>query len=280
MAEWPAGSGEWPETAAFYSSAKRIRRRTVSPSAVPAVPEQFPPIWSVIVPVRDEAGNIAPLAAEIDTAMAVHGPYELIVVDDGSRDGTAAELMTVASALPNLHVQTHRRSCGQSQALITGAIAARGVWIITLDGDGQNDPVDIAKLMAALSAQSDAQRARTMVIGRRARRKDGGLKTWASAVAWAARAVVLADATPDAGCGLKLLSRELFLALPRFDALHRFMPVLVRRAGGVVVSVDVAHRPRRHGRSKYGIVKRGLVGVVDLLGVWWLVRRHTLPPQS
>lgn len=246
---------------------------------MPPVAEQPPPLWSVIVPVRNEAGNIAPLVAEIDAAMRVCGSFELIVVNDGSIDSTSTELASAAAAFPVLRVLTHHRPCGQSQALISGVVSARGTWIVTLDGDGQNNPADIANLMAAWSALGGVERPRTLVIGCRARRVDGGLKACASAIARLARAVVLADPTPDSGCGLKLLARDLFLELPRFDALHRFIPVLVRRAGGAVVSVEVTHRPRRHGRSKYGIAKRGVVGLIDLLGVLWLVRRHSRPSR-
>jgi dolichol-phosphate mannosyltransferase len=158
-------------------------------------------------------------------------------------------------------------------------LAARAAWVVTLDGDGQNDPADIVKLLAARDGAGPAA-GLTLFIGHRVRRAGGGGKALASRLANAVRAAVLGDATPDAGCGLKLFRRELFLALPRFDALHRFMPALVLRAGGRVISVPVAHRLRTAGRSHYGIIGRGLVGVLDMLGVWWLMRRHTRPDDS
>jgi len=236
-----------------------------------------PPSLSVIVPVRNEAGNIAPLIAEIHAALrpVLKDGYEIIYVDDGSNDGTAAELTAIAAADPVLRVFGHRRSCGQSQATITGVLAARGVWIATMDGDGQNDPADLISLLAARDGAGDE--ARVLFIGRRRARHDGLARVIASRIANAVRRTLLGDGVADSGSGLKLLQRELFLALPRFNALHRFTPALVRRAGGRVVSVPIGHRPRLRGTSKYGIVGRGLIGVADLLGVFWLIRRHTQP---
>ncbi|MCB2108518.1 MAG: glycosyltransferase family 2 protein [Rhodobacteraceae bacterium] len=236
------------------------------------------PSWSVVVPVRDEAGNIAPLADEIVAAMAAFGDFEVIFVDDGSRDTTAAEIEAVQNKFANFRIVRHRHSYGQSQALITGVENARAPWVVTLDGDGQNDPADIAALISALDAQQD-RREQTLVIGRRNRRLDGQWRSLASIVARWARRIMLADVTADSGCGLKIISRKMFLDLPRFDALHRFIPSLVRRERGTVVSVSVKHRPRAHGRSKYGIAKRGLIGLVDLFGVWWLMRRYSRPDR-
>jgi dolichol-phosphate mannosyltransferase len=235
---------------------------------------QEPLELSVVVPVKNEAGNAVPLTGEIAAALAGMA-YEIIFVDDGSRDGTGTELAGLALTHPQVRVIRHAASCGQSQATITGVAAARGIWIATLDGDGQNDPADIKKLLAARDSHSDA--ARTLFLGRRGQRRDSAPRLWASRLANGIRAALLGDRTPDSGCGIKLIRRDLFLELPRFNALHRFMPALVIRAGGRAVSVPVNHRPRTRGRSKYGIVQRGLVGVVDLLGVFWLLRRNTLP---
>lgn len=236
------------------------------------------PALSVVVPVRNEAGNIAPLIAEINAAVRpIVSAYEIIYVDDGSDDATSAELKTAAQD-PTVRVLTHRSSCGQSQATITGVVAARGAWIATLDGDGQNDPADIPKLLAARDSAPDA--ARTLFIGRRTGRRDTVGRVIASRIANAIRGFLLNDGTRDSGCGLKLLRRDLFLALPRFNALHRFMPALVKRAGGRVVPVAINHRPRIRGISKYGIIGRGLIGIADLIGVFWLIRRNTQPEVS
>ncbi|MBL8642924.1 MAG: glycosyltransferase family 2 protein [Rhodospirillaceae bacterium] len=229
---------------------------------------------SVVVPMHNEAGAVARLLAEIDAALAARGPFEIVVVDDGSRDRTPDELLAAQKQHSHLRIVRHETNCGQSQALISGVVAAQSPWIVTLDGDGQNDPADIAKLFSARDAALSP--ANTLFIGHRTARGEDG-KALASKLANAVRAFVLGDATPDSGCGLKLFHRDVFLALPRFDALHRFMPALVIRAGGQVVSVPVSQRPRSYGRSHYGIIGRGLLGLVDLLGVWWLMRRSTRP---
>lgn len=226
---------------------------------------------TVVVPVRDEAGNVARLAAEIHAALAAVS-YEIIFVDDGSHDATPAELAGLAD--PRVRVMTHVTSCGQSQATLTGVAAARGRWITTLDGDGQNDPADIPRLLAARDALGPAA-GQTLFIGRRARRRDNLRRLLASRIANGVRGALLGDATPDSGCGLKLLARDVFLRLPRFDAQHRFMPALVIGLGGAVQSIPVSHRMRVQGRSKYTIWRRGLIGIVDMLGVFWLMRRNT-----
>jgi len=241
-----------------------------------AAPALSIPMLSIIVPMHNEAGHVVGLMAEIDRALASFGPLEIIAVDDGSRDRTVDELAAVQKVSPILRIVRHAANCGQSQATISGLLAARAEWVLTLDGDGQNDPADAAKLIAARDARGNGA-ANTLFIGHRIVRQNGPAKARASQMANAVRAFVLNDATPDSGCGLKLLRRELFLALPRFDALHRFMPALVLRAGGAVVSVPVTQRPRTYGRSHYGILIRGLIGAVDLLGVWWLMRRNTNP---
>jgi dolichol-phosphate mannosyltransferase len=229
---------------------------------------------SIVIPVRDEAGNVTQLAAEIHRALKGTGSYEIIFVDDGSTDATPAELAGLGDA--RVRVITHAKSCGQSQATITGVAAAQGAWIATLDGDGQNDPADLPRLLDARDkAGKDATS--TLFIGRRAGRRDNARRLIASRIANGIRGAVLGDATPDSGCGIKLLARDLFLSLPRFDALHRFMPALTLRAGGRVLSIPVGHRVRVRGASKYTIWRRGLIGIVDMLGVFWLMRRNTRP---
>jgi dolichol-phosphate mannosyltransferase len=230
-----------------------------------------------VVPVRNEAGNIAPLIDEIHAALApaLRGPYEIVYVDDGSTDGTAAELAAVVASDPTVRIVRHSRACGQSQATISGVAAARGEWIATLDGDGQNDPADLARLLTVRARTPDPNR--SLFIGWRRMRHDGGARVVASQIANIIRRLLLGDGTSDSGCGMKLIRRDLFLQLPRFNALHRFTPALVRRAGGNVVPVTIGHRPRLRGTSKYGIIGRGLIGVADLLGVFWLMRRNTRP---
>jgi dolichol-phosphate mannosyltransferase len=231
---------------------------------------------SVVIPVHNEAGNSGPLAGEIHAALAGHVQYEIIFVNDGSVDTTAAELAALASSDSKLRIISHVSACGQSQATISGVAAAHGAWIATLDGDGQNDPADIPKLLATRD-RTGAAAARTLFIGQRARRRDSAVRLLASKIANGIRGALLRDHTPDSGCGIKLIRRDVFLELPRFNALHRFMPALVMRAGGQAVSVAVNHRPRTRGVSKYGILQRGAVGLVDLWGVFWLLRRNTLP---
>jgi dolichol-phosphate mannosyltransferase len=229
---------------------------------------------SVVIPVKNEAGNIAPLVGEI--AAALQGvDYEIVYVDDGSDDGTAAEIAALRRDMANLVLVRHRQSCGQSAAIRSGVKAARGAWIATLDGDGQNDPADIPELWRL--AQAAPPRPPLLLAGRRAQRRDSWSKRAASRVANAVRRLLLHDDTPDTGCGLKLMPRELFLELPYFDHMHRFLPALVLRAGGVVRSVPVNHRPRARGTSKYGILDRLAVGVTDLFGVMWLRRRGSRP---
>ncbi|MCS6855281.1 MAG: glycosyltransferase [Elioraea sp.] len=235
-----------------------------------------PPLLSVVVPVRNEGPNIAPLIAEIRTAVAPLGRYEIVYVDDGSTDETAAELAREAAA-GDLVRRRHRVSCGQSAAIATGVKAARGTWIVTLDGDGQNDPADIPRLFALALAEADRDPSPILVAGHRVRRKDTRVKRITSRIANAVRARLLGDATPDTGCGLKVFRRADFLDLPRFDHMHRFLPALFLRAGGRVLSVPVNHRPRLRGRSNYGVFDRASVALFDLIGVMWLQRRGKRP---
>ena len=231
-----------------------------------------PPEISVVVPVRDEEDNIDTLLAEIAAALAGRS-IEVVYVDDGSADATPARLAAARARMPALRVLRHRRSAGQSAALVTGIRAARGTWIATLDGDGQNDPADIPRLLERAAAPD----APALVAGWRATRRDTRLKRVSSRLANAVRAALLGDRTPDTGCGLKVFRREAFLRLPPFDHMHRFLPALVQRDGGMVVNVAVNHRPRAAGRSKYGVMNRLWVGIVDLLGVMWLQRRPVRP---
>ncbi len=230
-----------------------------------------PPLVSVVVPVRNEAPNIAPLVAEIEAALAAV-PHEIIYVDDGSTDATAAELVAAARHAP-LRWLRHRTSCGQSAAVVTGVRAARGTWIATLDGDGQNDPADIPRLLA----RAEAEGGEILVAGWRVTRKDSWVKRRSSRIANRIRVALLHDATPDTGCGLKVFPRELFLRLPAFDHMHRYLPALVLRQGGRVVSEAVNHRHRTRGVSNYGTLDRLAVAFFDLVGVIWLQRRWKRP---
>lgn len=231
---------------------------------------------SVVIPVHNEADNIETLVAEIDQALAGKCIYEIVYVDDGSNDSTPLSLAAARQNRPHMRVLRHKNCCGQSTAILTGVRAARAPWIATLDGDGQNDPADIPALFAQLQAP-DRPEGLAMVAGWRHKRQDTSWRRFSSKVANAVRAGLLGDATPDTGCGLKVFSREVYLTLPYFDHMHRFLPALVQRAGGKVLSVHVNHRPRTQGQSKYGTWNRLWVGIVDLFGVMWLQRRGKRP---
>lgn len=235
------------------------------------------PCIAVVVPVKNEADNILPLLGEIATALSGRWPFEIIYVDDGSDDATPGVLSAAKGDFPQLRVIRHRASCGQSQAVATGVKAARAPYIATLDGDGQNDPADIPALFERLLSVPEADRDRLLIAGFRQKRLDNGLRRLSSKVANGIRASLLNDATPDSGCGLKLFSREAFLDMPRFNHMHRFLPALMIRRGGEVMSVRVNHRPRERGVSKYGLWNRLWVGIVDLFGVMWLQRRASVP---
>lgn len=229
---------------------------------------------SVVVPVLNEADNIGPLVAEIRAALDGAIGYEIVYVDDGSQDATIARLIEAREAGAPLRIVSHGRRCGQSTAIRTGAKAARGRFIVTLDGDGQNDPADIPRLWAA---RADNEPGPVLVAGIRMRRKDSWTKRQSSRIANGVRQRLLKDGVPDTGCGLKLMGRDAFLDLPYFDHMHRFLGALVLRAGGRVVTVPVNHRPRLKGASKYGVFDRLWVGITDLFGVMWLQRRAALP---
>ncbi len=238
------------------------------------------PEISVVVPVRNEAGNIAPLVGEIAAALqqSLNGRgFEIVYVNDGSADATEAELRALMAQHPWLRQIRHEKSCGQSAAVRTGVAAARAPLVVTIDGDGQNDPAFIPALIAALAAGAPRI---GLIAGQRIGRKASGFKRLQSRIANGVRNVVLKDGTRDTGCGLKAFRRDLFLTLPYFDGLHRFLPALVRREGFAIGYVDVVDRPRRHGRSNYGLWDRLWIGILDLAGVWWLVRRKKRVPQS
>jgi dolichol-phosphate mannosyltransferase len=233
-------------------------------------------LLSVVVPVRNEGPNIAPLIAEIRAATAPLGGAEIVYIDDGSTDDTAERLAQEAGGGDLVRLR-HGRSCGQSAAIVSGVKAARGPWIATLDGDGQNDPADIPALFARARAELEGTPGPILIAGHRVSRKDTAVKRFTSRFANRFRAWLLGDATPDTGCGLKLFRRDDFLELPRFDHMHRYLPALFLRAGGRVVSVPVNHRPRLRGRSNYGTLDRLAVAVADLFGVMWLQRRWQRP---
>jgi glycosyltransferase involved in cell wall biosynthesis len=244
-------------------------------SAAIMSPPTIVPAISVVVPVRNEAGNIAPLVAEIAAALAGRD-FEIVYVNDGSADATEQELTGLMTERPWLRQIRHAKSCGQSAAIRTGVAMARAGVVVTLDGDGQNDPAFIPALLAALEAGAPRI---GLVAGQRTGRRATAFKKLQSRIANAVRNAVLKDGTRDTGCGLKAFRRDLFLALPYFDGLHRFLPALVRREGFAIGYVDVVDRPRCHGVSNYGFWDRLWIGMVDLAGVWWLVRRKKRIPQ-
>lgn len=228
------------------------------------------PDISVVVPVYNERDNIVPLLTEVAAALRGEHDFEIIYIDDCSRDDSLEVLRTAKAQFPELRVLRHLTQSGQSTAIRTGVKAARGSWIATLDGDGQNDPADIPKL---ISMRDESPVEIKLFAGWRVNRKDSGSKRWASKFANAIRSRMLRDDTPDTGCGTKLFERTAFLDLPYFDHMHRYLPALMQRAGWQVKSVPVNHRPRGAGTSKYNNLNRALVGIADLRGVAWLIRR-------
>ena len=228
------------------------------------------PEFSVVVPVFNERDNVTPLVNEIVAALRGKYRFEIVYVDDQSKDDSLQVLKDLMVSVPELRVVQHLRQCGQSTAVRNGVKAARGVWIATLDGDGQNDPADIPKL---IEARNKAAPEIKLFAGWRVHRKDTGSKRWASKIANSIRASFLKDETPDTGCGIKLFERAVFMDLPYFDHMHRYLPALVKRAGFQSVSVPVNHRERGSGVSKYNNLGRAWVGLKDLRGVAWLIKR-------
>jgi len=233
------------------------------------------PAVSVVVPVRNEQGNVGPLVDEITAALQGRWPFEIIYVNDGSSDGTAGELLQLMASRPFLRQLKHEVSCGQSAAVRTGSKAAVSPIVVTLDGDGQNDPAFIPAMVQQLIDNPRIG----LVAGQRVGRKDTGFKKLQSRIANGVRGSILRDGTRDTGCGLKAVRREVIVNLPYFDGLHRFLPALVKREGYDIGYVDVVDRPRRMGTSNYGLWDRLWVGILDLAGVWWLIRRRKRVPQ-
>jgi dolichol-phosphate mannosyltransferase len=228
------------------------------------------PQLSVVVPVHNEEDNVAPLVGEILAVLRGRIDFEIVYVDDTSRDATLPRLRDLQATTPELRVVRHLANAGQSTAVRNGVKAARAPWIATLDGDGQNDPADIPVLLAKRDASAPEVK---LFAGWRVNRQDSGSKRWASKVANAIRSRLLRDATPDTGCGIKLFERAAFLDLPYFDHMHRYLPALMQRAGWQTVSVPVNHRHRTAGVSKYNNLGRAIVGIRDLFGVAWLIQR-------
>lgn len=235
------------------------------------------PAVSVVVPVRNEADNIAPLIVEISAALDGRWVYEIIYVNDGSTDATAEQLVAAMRQRANLRQICHATSSGQSAAIRSGVRAARGAIVATLDGDGQNDPAFLPALISAIETGGERI---GLVAGQRVGRKDTGFKRIQSRIANTVRNAILRDGTRDTGCGLKAFRRELFLTMPYFDGLHRFLPALVRREGYEIAYVDVKDRPRHSGVSNYGFFDRLWIGILDLAGVWWLIRRKKPTPVA
>jgi dolichol-phosphate mannosyltransferase len=242
------------------------------PSSDPAKPAV-----SIVVPVRNEADNVAPLIAEIAAVLDGRWSYEIIYVNDGSTDATAERLVAATKQCRNLRQIRHATSSGQSAAVRSGVRAARGAIVATLDGDGQNNPAFLPDLISAIETGGERV---GLAAGQRVGRKDTGFKKLQSRIANSARKAILRDGTRDTGCGLKAFRREVFLAMPYFDGLHRFLPALVRREGYEIAYVDVIDRPRRSGVSNYGFFDRLWIGIMDLAGVWWLIRRKKPTPVA
>ncbi|SDQ28640.1 dolichol-phosphate mannosyltransferase [Pseudoxanthomonas sp. CF385] len=232
---------------------------------------------SIVIPVFNERGNIGPLVHEVVRHLRGRVPFDIVCVDDQSEDDTRDVLTELKAEVPELRVLVHHRRSGQSKAIRTGVKHALSPWIATLDGDGQNDPADIPKLLDARDA-GDAQT--RLYAGWRMDRKDPASKRWASRWANRIRQRLLRDDTPDTGCGIKLFERAAFLDLPYFDHMHRYLPALMQRAGWKTVSVPVSHRARGSGQSKYTNLERALAGIRDLMGVSWLIQRSHVTPVS
>jgi dolichol-phosphate mannosyltransferase len=234
---------------------------------------------TVIVPVRDEAGNLRPLMEEIHAALDGVMDYEVVFIDDGSRDGSRAEITAMVKTDPRVRLLVHEKGSGKTRALINGIKAARGPVIVTIDGDRQDDPQDIPKFWAKMTAGGEPD-LNLALSGWRTKRKDSKWKWFISRIANRIRAWLLGDNTPDSGCGFKMFPRDAFLELPRFDNMHRFLPALFKKYGCRLDVQEVNHRPRAEGRSKYGTLDRAWASFWDLMGVIWLQRRTRYPKAS
>lgn len=232
---------------------------------------------SVVIPAHNEADNVEHVVSEICHTLDGIIEYEIVIVDDGSTDESLQRLVSLQEKFPKLRIKSHSTRSGQSAALRTGVLAAEKSWILTMDGDGQNDPADIPGLIRAAKGNGQTPSPEMMVVGHRRIRRDSLMKKISSRIANTVRSRLLNDNTPDTGCGMKMFSRDIFLSLPYFDHMHRFLPALVQRNGGRVISVIVNHRPRSRGLSHYGILDRLWVGIIDTLGVMWLQRRNRFP---
>jgi len=234
---------------------------------------------SVVIPMRNEEGNVLPIINEVNAELAPLKHFEIICVDDGSDDNTEKELREAKIIFPKLRIIQHIQPCGQSTATRTGICAANAPWIVTLDGDGQNPPSEILNLVSARehALGKAPEIGPLMIAGQRQTREDDWFRRCCSIGANGLRSLVLGDGIRDTGCSLKLFRRDTFLDLPYFDHMHRFLPALVQRAGGHVITVDVKHRPRANGYTKYGLMNRLWTGILDLLGVLWLMRRAKKP---
>ena len=230
------------------------------------------PQISVIVPMYNEVGNVETLLLEIKAALESWAEFEIIAVDDFSSDGTLDKLRSLKQSLTPLRVIQHQRNLGQTNAVVTGVFAARFDCIATLDGDGQNNPADIIHLFEA-SQTAKQPLPQLLIAGNRQKRNDSIIRLLSSRIANAARSFMLKDSCPDSGCGLKLFSRHTFLKIPHFKHAHRFLPALFIREGASIINVPVSHRPRTCGYSKYGVMNRLWVGITDIIGVSWLIRR-------
>jgi dolichol-phosphate mannosyltransferase len=231
---------------------------------------------SVVVPMYNEAGNVEPLSTEIANSLKGVVEFEIVMVDDGSKDGTDEKLEAMKAKIPELRVITHKTNFGQSAGIISGAKAAKYPWLVTLDGDGQNDPADIPKLIKLANEHLDDAEP-PFVAGNRQKRHDTPIRRISSRVGNGVRYSLLRDDCLDTGCSLKLFSRQQFLAVPHFNHLHRFLPAIFKRQGSKVYNIPVNHRSRTHGTSKYGINNRLWAGLLDLFGVMWLKKRTCNP---
>ena len=234
------------------------------------------PELAVIIPIYNEAANILSLLDEISLSLSGFiNNYEIIFVDDGSEDNSVRLLQKIRVNYSQLRILVHHKCCGQTASIITGICSTEASLIATLDGDGQNDPADIPELYKTIRNSQD--RDSLLIVGNRTNRQDTLTKRISSKIANNIRGKLLKDNTPDTGCGLKIFSRSAFLKMPHFDHMHRFLPALMIRNGGRVISVEVNHRPRKSGLSKYGTIDRLFAGIFDVLGVLWLQKRSKKP---